>query len=313
VEYAHPNYLYYPDTIVEPNDGGYPQQYNLKTIKAPRAWSISTGSDVIIATVDSGTDASHPDLSPNIIGSFDLVDGKHAKDDPTGHGTLVSGVMTGVGNNGQAGAGVAWRSKLLTYRVGDETLKDSDISKGIRAATDAGARVINLSLGGSQAGATIKAAVQYAIDKGVIIVASSGNSGNDVTNYPASLPGVISVGALGKQGVPAYFSSYGSFVTITAPGVSICGTFRTSKFGCADGTSFSAPTISGVVALMLSVNPNLTRDQVKAILIATATPAPGKQVGQQDPKYGYGTVNAFAAVRAVATGQFFALPEGIRP
>jgi hypothetical protein len=313
VEYAEPNYLYYSEVVVEPNDGGYGQQYHLKSMKAPRAWSISTGSDVVVAVVDSGTDTSHPDLQPNVIGSFDFVDGKYPNDGPDGHGTLVAGITTAVGNNGQNGAGVAWKSKLLTFRVlGVDGGRATDVARGVREATDKGAKVINMSLGSSSNSQTLSDAVKYAIGKGVIVIAAAGNQSSNRTYYPASYPGVISVAATGKQGLPASFSNYGSTITVTAPGVGICGTIRLNQFGCSQGTSFSSPAVAGVVTLMLSVNPYLTRDQVKAILIATATPAPGKQVGQFDERYGYGSVNAFLAVRAAATNQYFLLPQGIR-
>ncbi|MEI7555678.1 S8 family peptidase [Candidatus Chlorohelix sp.] len=314
VIYAEPAYYYYTDAVVAPNDAGYNQQYNLKAIKVPRAWSISTGGDVTVAVLDSGVDTIHPDLAPNIAGTFDFVDGSSPKADPNGHGTVVSGIITATGNNGQFGAGVAWKSKLLAVRVmgANGSGRNEDIAKGIRSAADNGARIINMSLGGSTDSKVLREAVQYAIDKGVIVIASSGNSGNDNPNYPAAYPGVISVAAVGKLGTPAYFSSYGSAITITAPGVGICSTIRLNNFGCEDGTSFSAPIIAGVVTLMLAVNPTLTRDQVKAILIATAVPAPGRGVGEFDYQYGYGTVNAYAAVRAVATNQFFNLPPGIR-
>lgn len=313
VEYAEPNYLYQLQDVVEPNDPGYQQEYHLKAVKAPRAWSISTGSDVTVAVLDSGIDENHPDLKDNLAGNFDMLDGDNPPGDVEGHGTLVSGTITGAGSNGQFGSGVAWKSKLLMYRVcGLDGCANAPIARGIRAATDAGAKVINISLGGPSDSKTVREAVAYARSKGVVLVVSAGNAGNDVPEYPAAYPGVISVAATGKAGTPSSFTSFGNTVTLTSPGVSICGTIRTGKFGCANGTSFSAPTVTGAVVLLLSVNPNLTPDQVKAYLTTTATPAPGKNPGEFDPKYGYGTLNVFAALRAAATNQFPALPAGIR-
>ncbi len=312
VEYAEPNYLYQLQDVVEPNDPGYQQEYHLKTVKAPRAWSISTGTDVTVAVLDSGIDENHPDLKDNLIGNFDMLTGNNPPGDVVGHGTLVSGIITGSGSNGQFGSGVAWKSKLLMYRVCMEGCPNAAIAKGIRAATDAGAKVINMSLGGTSDSTSIREAVAYARSKGVVLVVSAGNAGNDVPEYPAAYPGVISVAATGKLGTPAYFTSFGNTVTLTSPGIGVCGTLRTGKFGCANGTSFSAPTVAGAVVLLLSVNPSLTPDQVKAYLTSTATPAPGKNPGEFDPKYGYGTLNVFAALRAAATNQFPALPAGIR-
>ncbi len=315
VEYAEPNYLYHYNSVREPNDEQYHLQWYLKTIKAPRAWSLNTGQfmggsgleQIKVAVVDSGIVANHPDLQPNLLGSYDKFNGTAPKDDPVGHGTFVAGIIAAQGNNDQFGTGIDWKAQILSYRTGDRRgLTCKAISESLRDATDQGARVINMSFGSYSKCQSIVDAIAYASSKNVVLVAAAGNEASSQPSYPASLPNVISVAALGRLGTPASFSNYGSTITLAAPGVNICSTARAGgKFGCGDGTSFSSPIVAGVVALMLSVNSNLTPQKVREILIATATPAPGKASGQLDDRYGYGTVNAYAAVRAVATSQNF--------
>jgi subtilisin family serine protease len=323
VEYAEPNYLYYPEAITEPDDEQYPNQWYLKAVKAPRAWSVTTGQffktspasepgQILIAVIDTGVQADHPDLQPGMAGNYDLYDGRYPNEDPVGHGTLVAGIISAQGNNHAFGSGLAWRTKLLSYRVGDRRgISCQASANAIRDATDRGARVINLSFGNSVSCETLAQAIAYALQKGAVIVAAAGNDGSDKLQYPSAYPGVISVAAAGKLGKPTSFSNYGAGLTLVAPGVDICNTTSSGRFGCDSGTSFSAPIVSGTVALMLAVNPNLTPSEIKAILVRTATPPSDKAPGSYDPHYGYGSLNTFAAVRAVATSQRYNLPAGV--
>ena len=135
----------------------------------------------------------------------------------------------------------------------------------------------------------------------MIVVAASGNSGNSEKEYPSSYPGVISVGATGYYNQPTYFSTFNGNVILSAPGLNICNTGRAQVFACANGTSASSPIVAGAAAMVLSANSDLTADQVKAILIASASPAPGKQAGQREDHYGYGILNIARALQMAST------------
>ncbi|MEI6043846.1 MAG: S8 family serine peptidase, partial [Chloroflexota bacterium] len=174
VEYAEPNYRYNYSAIREPNDARYPDQWYLKAIKLPRAWSLNTGQflnganfdQVKVAVIDSGVNVSHPDLQASLVGSSDVFDGTHPNDDPVGHGTLVAGIISAQGDNNQFGAGINWRTKLFSYRAGDRRgVTCSAVSEALRKATDEGVRVINLSLGGYQRCQTMADAIDYAFQK----------------------------------------------------------------------------------------------------------------------------------------------------
>ncbi len=311
VEYAEPDYRR-QNFVTQFNDPRYADQYYLKAVRAPRAWDASTGSkNITVAVIDSGADTENPDLKGNIAEGFNSYDDSNLITDMGGHGSWTTGIIGAIGNNGVYGSGVAWNSRLMVIRAsGDdpETFSDSSIIKALHYATDHGARVINMSLGSSQDDPALRDAVAYATGKGVVVVVASGNNGSNVPQYPASYPKVVSVGATGWLGQPTNFSGFGGTVTLTAPGVSICNTVRLGLFTCADGTSASAPIVSGAAALILAVNPQLNADQVRAILIASVKPVPGKQPGQRDDKYGYGALDIATAVRMAATNQIPGLP-----
>ena len=314
VEYASPDYQRH-SFISQVNDPQSAQQYYLNVVHAPRAWDASTGSkDITVAVIDSGADVENPDLKGNIAETYNVTNDSTDITDLAGHGSWTTGIIGAIGNNNVYGSGLAWNARILMIRASEddepESFFDSNLIKAIHYATDRGARVINMSFGGSKDDPAMRDAVAYATDKGVVVVAASGNDGSDTPSYPASYPKVIAVGATGLLGQPASFSSYGSDVTISAPGVNVCNTATTGIFTCADGTSASAPIVSAAATLILSINPQLTADQVKAILIASARPGPGQNQGQRDDKYGYGVVDVAAAVRMAATNQIPALPQG---
>lgn len=315
VEYAEPDYVRH-SFITQVNDPASGDQYYLKAIHAPRAWDFGTGSKAVtVAVIDSGADLNNPDLKGNIADTFNSDLDNTDVSDAEGHGSWTSGIIGALGNNNIYGSGLAWNAKIMVVRADSDdspgSFTDSSLVKALHYATDKGARIINMSLGGTQDTKALREAVAYATDRGVLVIASSGNGGDNVPNYPASYPKVISVGATGWLGQPASFSSYNSKVILSAPGVHICNTVRAAQFACLDGTSASAPVVTGVATLVMSINPTLSADQVKAILIASATPVPGKQPGQRDDKYGYGIVDAATAARMAAANQFPGLPGDI--
>ncbi len=315
VEYAEPNYIVY-SSITTYSDPQAADQYYLNAIKAPRGWDYTHGDKAItVAVIDSGVDLANPDLKGQIAEMYNSEKGGSDVTDNAGHGSWTTGIIGAIGNNNVYGTGLAWNTKIIHIKADLDDVPGAftkaSINKAIHLAVDKGARVINMSLGGSQSSQTERDAVAYATNKNVVVVAASGNSGGNDLSYPASYPRVISVGATGYYNQPTYFSTYNSNVILSAPGLHICNTGRAQVFACANGTSASAPIVSGAAALILSANSDLTADQVKAILIASAQPVPGKQVGERDDRYGYGIVDVGAALRMASTNQLPALPTNI--
>ncbi len=314
VDYAEPNNISYPaiTTFNDPNAG---DQYYLNTVKAPRAWDFTHGQKgITVAVIDSGVDLQNPDLQGQIAETYNVVTGGTDVPDDEGHGTWTTGIIGAIGNNNIYGAGLAWNTKIIHLKVENQdtgAIEDSSIISAIHLAVDKGARVINISLGGRGTSRAMLDAVNYALNKNVVVVASSGNSGNNEKLYPASYPGVISVGATGYYNQPTSFSTFNNNVILSAPGVNICNTGRAQVYACASGTSASSPIVAGAAAMVLSANSDLTADQVKAILLASASPAPGKQVGQREDHYGYGILNIAKALQMASTNQIPALPADL--
>ncbi len=291
VEYVEQNKLFFAD--VAPNDPLYPQEWGLTKIGAPTAWNTSTGSNqIIVGVVDSGVMETHPDLQANLIGGYDFVVGDNIPNDRCGHGTHVAGTIGAVSNNGIGVSGVNWNVKILSLKslstaqdpnTGKPTCAGSTktISDGVMYAVNNGAKVINMSLGGSSTCPnTTQQAINYARSNGaVVIVAAGNNSQNASAHTPANCSGVIVVGATTQSDTRAGFSNYGPIVSISAPGAAIMSTMSTenimncSSLYCnANGTSMAAPHVAGAAALLLSLNPNLTPDQIKNILVSSADP-----------------------------------------
>ncbi len=275
------------------DDPQYPQESGyLDSVDAPAAWSVTHGSrSVRIAVIDSGIDVSHPDLKDKIVGTYDADDGSTNITDAIGHGTFVAGVAAAATDNGVGIAGAGYDTSLLGVKIAgpDGELSIDDEIAGINWAVKNHADIINLSLGGTDYSATEQAAVENAISKGVLVVAAAGNDGDTVKQYPAAYPGVIAVGATdpGKH-QRARFSSYGSWVTLAAPGVGIRSTSpvkgsqyfpTTAGYTEADGTSFSAPLVAGAAGLLKAEDPGLTVAQLRHALVASATGLAGQGLG----------------------------------
>lgn len=299
VEYAEPDFI--ASAIGTANDPLFTQgsEWHLSKIQAPSAWDISTGSTgVVVAVVDTGVRASHPDLAGKVLaGGYDFVANDADPTDENGHGTAVAGTVAPASNNSLGVAGVAWANPILPIRVLDASGSGtySAISNGITYAADHGARIINLSLGGTSSSRTLQSAVNYAWNKQCVIIAAAGNNGNDIAVYPAACTNVVAVSATDSSDVRPTWSNYGSYVDVSAPGVSIATLYGADQYASWSGTSFSSPVTSGVVALMASANPLLTNAQIVDLLLKNSDDigAPG-----YDVYYGYGRVNAFRAVTA---------------
>lgn len=303
IAYIEPDITY--SWQVEPNDTLYSQENWAKTDDLPNAWSIATGQpSTVVAVLDSGVQSDHPDLKGKVLPGYDFFDGKSDTSDTVGHGTAVAGIIAARGNDNIGIAGVAWNVDILPVKVGNaDGAPVSVIAQGIFYAVDHGAAVINLSLGSDTPSATLEGAIQYAYSHNVVVVAAAGNT-PDAASFPASYADTISVGAATNAGDNvASFSSKISRVDLSAPGVNILSTYWDSSDGntwaLVSGTSFATPMVSGTVALMHSVDPNLTVEQIRSILTGTTRQTlPANQGG------GAGLLDSAAALRQALLPNF---------
>ncbi len=254
---------------------GAPAEWGLPLIGAPAAWDTSTGSDgPILAVIDTGVDATHPDLDGRVLPGIDLVNGDDDASDDNGHGTHVAGIMAAAGNNEIGGAGVCWGCRILPVKALDSTGTGvySTLAAGITWATDHGARVINLSLGGPQDSITLRAAVTYAQEHGAVVVAAAGNSGASAPFYPAGFDDVIAVGAADVDDARYDFSDYGTdWVDLGAPGCTE-STWPGGAYASLCGTSMATPFVTGSIGLLLAADPAASPADAAAALEATAGP-----------------------------------------
>lgn len=313
VEYAEPNYLCHAS--LDPNDPGVGDgsQWPLGRIRAFQAWDISVGDDLTIAIVDSGISPTHSDLAGKVVWGVRYQDGVEGEDwaDDHGHGTHVAGIAAAVTDNGVGIAGVSWGASLFAVKVlyptgdGRATGTYYDATRGIIAAADRGARVINCSFGGPAYSSDLEDAVRYALDKGALVVAASGNYGTGAPIYPAACEKAIAVGATNQDDQRSWYSGYGSHLWVAAPGGDGSGgvysTYWRAQdgdcYGWLQGTSMAAPHVSGLSALIWSINPEMAPLSLRNILSGTADDL--GTVGW-DAEYGWGRINAERAARAVA-------------
>ncbi len=248
----------------------------LQAVRVPQAWDRSRGDpDVTVAVLDTGVALTHPDLDGAVVGRFHAVGGAASTTDVTdaiGHGTAVAGVVAAETDNARGIAGVGFDTSILAVKVASPggLIYGPDLARGIRWATDRGADVINMSLGGPRYDEAMLSAVRYAVDRGVVMVASSGNEGTTRRSYPAALPGVLAVGATDGRS-RASFSSYGDWVDVAAPGVDVLSTLKSGGYGRWDGTSFAAPIVSGQAALLRAASPAASAERIVSLITTSAT------------------------------------------
>jgi thermitase len=281
-----------------PNDPGYANAWHLPKIGSPRAWDYSVGNGVTIAILDTGVDAAHPDLVNNLVSGYNTYDGNTDTRDVQGHGTRVAGTAAMAGNNSIGSAGVAFTSRIMPIRVTDLNGVGyiSTLSKGITWAADRGARIASMSFNSVCGSSTLINAAQYMRSKGGVVVAAAGNSGIDEGQTASDA--ITCVSASDRDDVKASWSSYGAYVDVAAPGTAIYTTTNGGSYGSVSGTSFSAPMTAGVYALMMAANPQLAPSQLDTALFSSAVDLGG---GGKDPYYGYGRIDAGAAVANVST------------
>lgn len=223
-------------------------------IDASKAWDIATGTGVKVAILDSGINTSHPDLLGKVVGESNFTNSSTTSD-LKGHGTHVAGIVAATSNNGKGVAGGCLNCQLLNGKVlGDDGSGwHSWISDGIVWATDNGAKVINLSLGGTSGSTLLNEAVDYAWAKGVVVVAAAGNNGSTTKFYPAAYANALAVASTDNKDVKSGFSNYGSgWVDVAAPGSYIYSTLLGSSYGYMSGTSMATPIVAATAALVWS-------------------------------------------------------------
>jgi type VII secretion-associated serine protease mycosin len=291
------------------------------------AWQTTRGEGITVAVLDTGVEADHPDLAGNVLTGTDLVGFGAGEGDRSWaqHGTAMASIIAGHGHGpGDADGvmGIAPEAKILPVRV---ILEDGDpargrarktrgnaLAQGIRWAADHGADVINLSLGDDSASAHPERAedeaVQYALKKGAVVVASAGNGGEkgDHISYPAAYPGVIAATAVDRYGTRASFSTRRWYATVSAPGVDVVIAYPDHRYYEGWGTSAASAFVSGAVALVKAAHPGLTPAQIKKLLEDTARDAPS---GGRDDSRGFGFVDPAAAIDAAAR----IAPRGLTP
>ncbi len=305
VAYAQPNYMRYPTRAV--NDPLSTFQWALGKINAYAAWDITTGSNVVVAVLDTGVNANHPDLRGRVLPGYDFVNNDIDASDDVFHGTNVAGIIAAAGDNGEGVAGMCWQCQILPVRViGARGGSDESVVAGINWAVDHGARIINMSLGGPEDSDILREAVQKAVQRNVLVVAAAGNEAEDgnPVEYPAAYDEVLAVGATDESDVRASFSEVHPYVDVSAPGWNIPSTgheYDLDAYGAYAGTSFAAPYVSGLAALLLSINPSLDIAALRSIITTNVV-----DLGQAglDWEYGFGRIDAARAVAAVKVPAF---------
>lgn len=333
IEYAEPNLQV--SALGTPNDPLYQYQWHFNQIDVEGAWSAGKGKGVTVAVIDTGvawkSDKNKnflmaPDLKgTDFVEGYDFVDDDKDPFDEHGHGTHVAGTIAQTTNNGYGVAGVAFESSIMPLRVLNKHGYGSvsDIADSIRFAADNNAQVINMSLGGPLPSLTMRSAIQYAHSKGVTIIAAAGNSGRKMRSYPAAYKHVVAVAATQYDRKTTFYSQWGSFVDIAAPGGNTRvdqnrdgrpdgvmqqtlkrGSTSEHDFALYMGTSMAAPHVAGAAAILVGLGIN-NPDAVEKVLKQTANDSMRTKVDNFDERYGAGILDASAAAKAATLCQGF--------
>lgn len=293
-------------------------QYGPQTIHAPAVWDQGvTGKDTWVSIIDTGIEASHPDLAAKLLPGFNPDQPQTGTADFHGHGTHVAGSAAALTDNGLGVAGVAPDARIMPLRVfnnvgGQARTTDFAIAVGIIIAGNPSligldelppAAAANLSLGGPVYSQTILDAVNYASDRGVVVVASMGNSDNQEVSYPAAYPRVLAVGATDAHDEMAEFSTKGPHNSVGAPGVDILSTYPGGRYAFMSGTSMASPHVTGAVALIREKHPGMAPHLIKELFEDTADGS-----GTFDRYHGYGRLNV---ARALLKADGFASKYGM--
>ncbi|HUS16310.1 MAG TPA: S8 family serine peptidase [Chloroflexia bacterium] len=294
VEYVEPNYVY--QASYTPNDPSLNQQYAWTNIQAYAAWDVTRGSaSTVVAIVDTGAQLNHPELSGKIVAGYDYVDNDTTPTDGNGHGTHVSGTVAATTNNGTGGAGTCPNCSLMPVRVLDNSGSGTlaNVANGITYAADHGAKVINMSLGGSGS-STLQNAVDYAWGRGVFMACAAGNdnTSSQANAYPGAYANCFAVASTTNTDARSSFSNYGSWVEAAAPGSSIYSTWLNSGYNTISGTSMATPHVAGLAGLLSGQG--LTNAQIRSRICSTSDAISGTGT--------YWTCGRINAYRAVSNG-----------
>ncbi|WTW97407.1 S8 family serine peptidase [Streptomycetaceae bacterium NBC_01309] len=277
------------------------RQWYLDTWQIDEAWRIARGAGVTVAVVDSGVDASHPDLAGQVAES------PLGPDDVSGHGTQMASLIVGTGaaGGGQGVHGVAPEAKVLSFRIPDMTsagtFETGKAAQAIRAAADSRAQIVNISNGGVGRNPSQTEAVAYALSRGKLVVASGGNIADNGPGvvYPAALPGVLGVGAVGTDGRSWSEGNAGHWISLGAPGIDVpAACTAPTKYCMGTGSSSAAALVSGVAALVWSAHPDWTANQVIRRIIGHTSTAPNEQI--PNDQVGFGIVSPRRALQSDA-------------
>lgn len=308
-KFAELDAIFRPSLV--PNDPYLGSQWHLGKVGAPAAWDQSTGASVTVAVLDSGIDATHPDIRDRLVSGWNFFTNSSDVSDINGHGTAVAGAAAASFNNGTGVASIAGNAKIMPLRVTDANgaATGSMVAQALAWAADRGARVANISYAGVPGNSTVQSAAQYMKSKGGLVVVSSGNTGTDLGLPPETT--MIPVAATDSNDARASWSSFGNYVALAAPGVGIWTTQKGGGYFSASGTSVASPVVAGTVALMMSARPDLSPAQVESLLYSTATDL---GTAGRDIYFGHGRVNvasAVAAAKAAAAADTLAPAVGI--
>jgi type VII secretion-associated serine protease mycosin len=269
-------------------------------LNAVRVWTLSTGRNVIVGVIDSGVDAHSPDLAGHVQAGADFTgraaDGR-LDDSTNGHGTAVASIITGTSQGPNGVAGLAPDATILPVRVSDDLASNpAALAQGIEYAALHGASVINISTGATLLNPQVRAAVDEAVQRDIVVVAAAGNNGlaGNPAQYPAALPGVVAVAASDINNKRWPKSESGSYIGLTAPGVDIYAAAPQGTHQKTSGTSFAAPYVAATAALLRARYPHESATQIINRMTSTATsPTHGRDI-----QWGFGIINPYAALTA---------------
>jgi len=315
VRYVEPNYLVF--ALATPNDPRYSSQYGPQRIQANLAWDIwQPQRTVYIAILDTGIDANHEDLNRKMrrhsngqVYGYNTWNNNTDTTDRNSHGTHCAGIAAADINNSRGIAGVAaWNpsvpnSHTYVQLMPVKVLSDSgsgtwdSVARGITWAADNGAHILSLSLGATSGSQQLQNAVDYAWNRGCLVVAAAGNGGSSSPFYPAFYTNCIAVAATDSTDFLATFSQFGSWVDIAAPGVAVLSTIPNNGYTSYDGTSMACPHVAGAAAVLWSHNPSLTNAQVRSALETNVDPY--RTSGNRFLAPNAGRLNVYRALQAV--------------
>lgn len=273
-------------------------------LRTAEAQDLSTGSGITVAVIDSGVDATHPDLAGSVLPGTDFTErgSGDGHTDVSGHGTGMAGIIAGHGRV----RGIAPGAKILPIRVFTTPGTGRVSAESVRWAVDHGADVISISMGGDSEDLAVRLAIEDAIRQNVVVVAAAGNRPEDRNVvYPAAFPGVVAVGGVGRNGEHSAASVTGHAIVITAPGDDITSTGLNHEWSVGSGTSGAAAIVAGSAALIRAKFPDLSATEVVHRLTSTAL---DKGYPGRDPQYGFGVVDVISALTAEAPPSTAVLP-----